>query len=269
MKLYFALSSGEDNKQILNAHPEAYILASYYYFNKRTRLEQLKEFNVFQTDRFILDSGAFSAFTLNKEINIYEYIDFIKEHKIKQYANLDAIGDPKQTNLNLNIMRKNGLNPKPVFHTGESLDYLDNIIECEYIALGGMVGHTNLEDWLDKVFNYIYKKNSKIKIHGFGMTNYKLIKKYPWFSVDSTSWLAPVAFGRFKKWDEQRKRFETIETDQILKDEKITYENKMPAKVRNMLLTKQVKDLMKFEHYVNNREKNTDFSYITSQKTLF
>tara|TARA_R110001632_G_scaffold229939_3_gene366848 strand:- start:562 stop:1371 length:810 start_codon:yes stop_codon:yes gene_type:complete len=269
MKLYFALSSGEDNKQILNVSKDANILASYFYFNKSTRLEQLKKLNVFNTDNFILDSGAFSAYTLNKVIDIQEYIDFIKNNEIKQYANLDDIGNPKQTAKNYEIMLKAGLKPKPVFHTGESLEYLEPLLNTDYIALGGMVKATNLEEWLDKVFNFIYKRNPKIKIHGFGMTNLKLVQKYPWFSVDSTSWLAPVAFGRFKRWNDKRENFKTFTTDEILKNEGMFYDNKMPADFRNFLIREQVKEYLKFEKHVNKREQKTDFSYITAQQTLF
>jgi hypothetical protein len=29
----------------------------------------------------------------------------------------------------------------------------------------------------------------KVKVHGFGLTNIQLLFRYPWYSVDSTSWL--------------------------------------------------------------------------------
>ena len=74
-----------------------------------------------------LDSGAFSAYTLGIEINIYEYIEFIKQHKniIDMYANLDVIAtgntlnDKKyaaeKTLQNQKIMEEAGLSPLPVF----------------------------------------------------------------------------------------------------------------------------------------------------------
>jgi hypothetical protein len=36
----------------------------------------------------------------------------------------------------------------------------------------------------------------KIKIHGFGIGNVKLLVKYPWYSVDSTSWVRHGGFGK-------------------------------------------------------------------------
>ena len=269
MKLYFALSSGEDNKQVFQILPEANILASYFYFKSDSRLSQLKEINVLNTKRFILDSGAYSAYTLGKKINILDYINFIKENKVRQYANLDKIGDPKGTAKNYEIMKKEGLNPKPVFHMGESFKYLEPMLESKYIALGGMVGGINLESWLDEVFNFIYKKTNKIKIHGFGMTNTQLVCKFPWHSVDSTSWLSPVAFGRFSKWDKVRNKFKVIQTDEFLSLNNFSYDNKMPAEIRNFLLQSQVKEYVKFSNFVNNKHNNTNFNYLTAQQKLF
>ena len=51
--------------------------------------------------KWFLDSGAFSAFTQGAEIDIQEYIEFIKEHKdyLEAYANLDVIGDAEAPNI--------------------------------------------------------------------------------------------------------------------------------------------------------------------------
>jgi hypothetical protein len=34
-----------------------------------------------------------------------------------------------------------------------------------------------------------------LKVHGFGLTVLSLMKRYPWFSVDSTSWVLTGRFG--------------------------------------------------------------------------
>jgi len=151
-----------------------------------------------------LDSGAFSAFTQKVTINIQEYIAFIKEHQefIDVYANLDAIGDPVQTLKNQRIMEEAGLNPLPCFHYGEPISYLLRYLKnYEYIALGGMVpiSTTELIKWLDELYaNYFCDKETgivKVKVHGFGLTSLKLMLRYPWFSVDSTSWVVTGRLG--------------------------------------------------------------------------
>lgn len=151
-----------------------------------------------------LDSGAFSAFTQNITIDIQEYIRFIKEHKdlLTVYANLDAIGDPEKTWKNQQIMEKAGLDPLPCFHFGEDWKWLKMYIEkYEYIALGGMVGvrdRAALTAFIDKCFSeYICGKDGmpKVKVHGFGLTSLRLMLRYPWYSVDSTSWVVTGRMG--------------------------------------------------------------------------
>ena len=150
-----------------------------------------------------LDSGAFSAWSKGAEINIQEYISFIKMNKkyIDYYSVLDSIGDPELTLKNQRIMEKAGLTPLPCFHYGEDLKYLKTYLaKYEYICLGGMVpiSTSNLETWLGDLFsNYICddKGIPKVKIHGFGMTSLDLMLKYPWYSVDSTSWVMTGRFG--------------------------------------------------------------------------
>lgn len=169
-----------------------------------------------------LDSGAFSAWTQGAKIDIDEYIKFIKENEslITVYANLDVIKikapiqpDPKKikwigpneetaklTLANQKIMEEAGLNPLPCFHFGEPMSYLDYYVEnYDYLALGvaGNSG-TSLMPWLDDCFkNHICDKDGmpKIRIHGFAVTGLSLMIKYPFYSVDSTSWVVTGRMG--------------------------------------------------------------------------
>lgn len=168
-----------------------------YFYDKDSKMKQKHKVNLF------LDSGAFSAWSQGAEININEYIDFIKKNKkyIDVYANLDAIGDPGKTLANQRTMEKAGLRPLPCFHYGEPIKYLKTYLkEYDYIALGGMVpiSTKDLKPWLDDLFlNHLCDKkgNPKVKIHGFGMTALSLMLRYPWWSVDSTSWVVTGRMG--------------------------------------------------------------------------
>ena len=184
-------------------------LHSYYHlFNlEKTWFEMNKQNKV----NLFLDSGAFSAWTQGVEIDIQEYIEFIKEHEevIEVYANLDVIstgktGNKKSAELTLKnqrIMEEQGLNPLPVFHYGEPLEYLQKYIdEYEYLSLGGMVPISNsqLIPWLDNLWGeYLTDKKGmpKVKVHGFGLTSLKMMMRYPWYSVDSTSWVVTGRLG--------------------------------------------------------------------------
>jgi hypothetical protein len=150
-----------------------------------------------------LDSGAFSAFTQKVTIDINEYIDFIKTHKdhLEVYANLDVIGDPRATWKNQMIMERAGLNPLPCFHYGDDMKWLERYLNnYDYIAFGGMVPISTpaLSKWLDTLFgDFICDANGipKVKIHGFGLTSLRLMLRYPWYSVDSTSWVMTGRMG--------------------------------------------------------------------------
>ena len=158
------------------------------------------------TGKIFLDSGAFSAWSKGKVININDYIDFIKRDKqrmITTYANLDVIGNSPETWNNQLIMEENGLDPLPVFHYGEDKRWLKRILNkgYTYIGLGGMVPISNksLIYWLDDLFkNYLTdnKGKAKLAVHAFGLTALNLVLRYPWYSIDSSSWqLRGSAYG--------------------------------------------------------------------------
>ncbi len=150
-----------------------------------------------------LDSGAFSAYTKGLTIDLQEYMDFISTYAdaIKVYANLDVIGDPKATLKNQKKMEQAGFSPIPCYHCGEPIKYLEYYLDnYEYIALGGMVGQgmRNLLCWLDDLFSGpICDADGlpRVKVHGFGITSLTILKRYPWYSVDSTSWVMTSRTG--------------------------------------------------------------------------
>lgn len=150
-----------------------------------------------------LDSGAFSSFTHNEEVDIDAYISFIEKYKsyIDMYANLDVIGDVEATWKNQQYMESKGLHPMPCFHLHEDMEYLH--MYCKkypYIAMGGLVGSTKetTVPWLDRCWDIICDTEDRTpmcKVHGFGVTSLYLLFRYPWYSVDSSSWLAAGRFG--------------------------------------------------------------------------
>ena len=150
--------------------------------------------------KLFLDSGAYSAKTQGVNIDIDEYIAFIKKHKdlIEVYANLDSIDDPEETWKNQKYMEAAGLNPMPVYHYGEPIEYLERYLKYDYIALGGMVRSPDLIKWLDDIWHsHLLDEDGmpKVKVHGFGLTSLKLMMRYPWYSVDSTSWVMTGRMG--------------------------------------------------------------------------
>ena len=179
------------------------LLESFY--NRNKGLNKVINKVMIQPTILFLDSGAYSAFTKSLEINIDQYITFIKKHKqfITQYAGLDVIGNAKETLKNQQYMESKGLNPIPCFHCKEDYKYLEYYSQnYDYIALGGVAqlkgSKRALKNWLDDIWNkYLVNNNgtAKIKVHGFGITSVEIMRRYPWYSVDSTSWVLTSRFG--------------------------------------------------------------------------
>lgn len=201
MNLYFAGATAlVKDKEFNNDITVNYCLESYFYFKKKMGNT---DFDKLEIKKFFLDSGAFSAFTKDIKIDIHEYCNFIKEHKkkITYYSVLDVIGNAEGTLKNQKIMEKEELNPIPCFHYGDNFKYLEYYIEnYDYISLGGMVpvSSRNLIPWLDDVFgNHICNKEGypRCKVHGFGMTTVDIMVRYPWYSVDSTTYNSASRFG--------------------------------------------------------------------------
>ncbi len=163
-----------------------------------------------------LDSGAHSLYmklmlqnnTFNeREYDEYfdNYIQFIKDNEqfIDTYVNLDVINDPVRSMKNYKRMIKENLNPIGVVHPGEEYKWIDQYIEmgCEYIGLGGLGQFFTKQkyyQWADEAWaKHICKSDGmpKVKVHGFAMTSLDLMLRYPWFSVDSTSWVQTGRFG--------------------------------------------------------------------------
>lgn len=169
---------------------------------------------------FFLDSGAYSAWSKGVVIDLDEYMAFIRANieRIEVYASLDVIpGAPGRAATNAEreeaaeaswanylYMRADGLAPLPVYHYGEHPRFLQRMLDygCDYIGIGGLVGVPGgaRRAWLDRVFDQLAEHAATTgkpitKTHGFGMTAIPLIFRYPWHSVDSTTWIKITANG--------------------------------------------------------------------------
>ena len=145
-------------------------------------------------------------FTFFKTKEFWDYVDGYAEwiHKnikvIDIYANVDVILNAEASWEVYDYMRKtHGLNPMPVFHFGEDIKWLKKYMDCtDYIAVGGVaLGVSTRKYWerdvgfADNVFTTICDSSGmpQYKIHGFAVTSFPVMKLYPWYSVDSTTWV--------------------------------------------------------------------------------
>jgi hypothetical protein len=182
-----------------------HILESYHYVGQQKFVDAMRADNA----KVFLDSGAFSAHSLGVEINIDEYCDYIIRNRdilrvdgeAVMASVLDGIGDALKTYQNQIYMERRGAKPLPCFHYGEDQRYLEwYVANYEYITIGGLVRRSAKEQqvWLDEIWNNHMLDGSgrpKLKVHAFGMTAPWLMERYPWHSVDSSSWIQAAAFG--------------------------------------------------------------------------
>lgn len=181
-------------------------LFSYYYhgFNNGNKPSP-HVLHAAETGReLFLDSGAFTAFSKGAEIAIDQYAAFIHDtHNLWTVrSSLDAIGNAAKSYDYLKQLEALGCKVQPVFHAREDVSWLVKYLDAgyDYIFIGGMVPETTqwLTGWLDDLFNnYLTNADGapRVKLHGFGLTDQKLMFRYPWHSVDSTSWLMTGIFG--------------------------------------------------------------------------
>lgn len=170
-----------------------------------------------------IDSGAHSLYNIahktKTRLDKYAYYDtpefwayvdkyaaFIKANgdAVDHYVNVDVIHNAKRSwKVQQYLEKEHGLNPIPVIHMGTGVEWLEHYLERGYkfIGLGGVaLEGTRLSyiRWADQMFDRLCDNRERlpcVKVHGFAMTAYASLVRYPWYSVDSASWVKAGGFG--------------------------------------------------------------------------
>lgn len=151
-----------------------------------------------------IDSGAYTILNQARKgnkvaatIGLPNYCEWLEQNKglYNVYANMDVIYNGKATYDNWIEMRKRGFDPLPVYHAGTDIMYLKKYLDagCPYICLGAVafLGMRYRFANFDNLWsNYLTEPNGmpRLKVHGFGLTALSVMARYPWYSVDSSSW---------------------------------------------------------------------------------
>lgn len=164
----------------------------------------------------MLDSGAFSAWTHGQEIDVKDYIAYIKEFGwlFDSIVTLDVIpgefGVRKETKdieravhksyENHQEMKAAGIKSIPVFHQYENFKYLERMLEDgeEYIGISPSGDNISMSsDWFRDVFHIITDDEGYpvVKTHGFGVTSIPIMMRFPWYSMDSVTWVIKSGYG--------------------------------------------------------------------------
>ena len=185
------------------------------------------------TSKLFIDSGAYTAHTKGKEVDVDEYISFINsiDDQVYIFAQVDKIpgvwGQPKTPEQlaeapilsweNYKYMVTKVKSPKkllPIFHQGEDFKYLQQMLDYVYpdtvldkSCVGQHIDYIGIScnkelstgewiDWFSICFKMIRDSdNPNVKTHAFGMTSLKVLEQFPFTSADSTSWVRSAGFG--------------------------------------------------------------------------
>ncbi|MFA5071926.1 MAG: hypothetical protein WC511_06280 [Candidatus Pacearchaeota archaeon] len=157
-------------------------------------------------------------------VDIDKYLEHLEKHKdiIWRAVNLDVIPGKQgampteQERLdaaeqgwkNYQYLKSKGWDTIHVYHQFEPIWVLDRMLdECDYIGVSPCNDSSEKSklEWMDEIFrhimNYDYSKNPRIKpgeiikTHGFAVTSKTLVERFPWYTVDSSSYSLTAAMG--------------------------------------------------------------------------
>lgn len=157
-----------------------------------------------------IDSGAYTAWRAGTTVNLGEYADYLKSNAqyITMAAGLDVIpGQPghvatheeveasaKASYDNHQKLKSLGVTTLPVFHRGESFEWLERYLKDGELYIGlspiAATGIAVSQAWLDEVFTLLTDQDGRplVKTHGFAITKMDLLGRYPFTTVDSARW---------------------------------------------------------------------------------
>lgn len=205
MKMYFAGAETPDFAGLLRQHGVESCLQSAFYLKYKTQPNDLK----FQN--YLLDSGGYTARKKGVTIPVRQYVDFINRFNVPVAFNLDT-ADVAETLENQRVLDENtSCQILPVYHYSDWADPKHRgLLETyaarySWIGLGGTAegrtgrtGRTEKMKFLDWVFK---TTRGKVKFHGLAVTSPRLMLEYPFYSVDSTTWLSSGKFGTYVKFE--------------------------------------------------------------------
>lgn len=166
----------------------------------------------------MIDSGAFSVWKSGKTIDLDAYIKYCKSRPdLSVVVGLDVI-PPRGAKLTDSLKDKvasEGWNNYlkmireipmekvvPVFHRGDHIKWLEVMLDfgCPYIGLSPRFDGTSMDRrfrFLNEAKKLIYDSsgNPITKVHGFAVTNHKMMTDFKWYSVDSATWTQVASWG--------------------------------------------------------------------------
>lgn len=196
MTIYFVVTGNKEEIEVIRELKPTHILVSFWYFKGKSLVDFCD--NLGYNPTILLDSGAYSALTRKKSVNILDYMKYITKNAevISEYVSLDVIDDSELTVAFYDIMLAKGFNPIPVYHYGEESKVIEHYISkgTTKIALGGTVpirDKTIVSDWCSDLGS----KYPEIEFHLLGSSSKVVLGNPNIASCDSSSWYMMAVNG--------------------------------------------------------------------------
>lgn len=178
----------------------------------------------YQPQRVILDSGAFSAWNVGKSVDVKAYAEWVLAMRTRfpnlRAVNLDVIpGEVGRTSTraeraqgmrrslaNADYLRSQGIDVMEVFHQDEPKAFLDDL--CDRLPIGGVLCVSPRNDvnvnlklaWQNVVLRQLvarFGKTALPRTHGLAVTSRRMLQQFPYYSVDSSTWMSSFRYGTF------------------------------------------------------------------------
>lgn len=189
MITYFATPRSRNEIDILAEEGAAHLLIPY----SDSSFELFYKYALSKGLKILVDSGAYTAFTQGKKIDIVEFGAKMLELSPKKFINLDVIGDAVETTQNQKYLESLGLNPIPVWHHGSAYESLNELVKkYDLIAIGGLVTTGISSKKRNEILKTIIQMFPLTKFHGLGVGT----AVDGLYSGDSTAWIAGARYGR-------------------------------------------------------------------------
>jgi hypothetical protein len=197
MKVYFVTVGLQEEIEVIRKVRPPRVLCSYWYFKNRS----LREFcnSIGYRPEILLDSGAYSAFTKGKSVNILDYMEYIKANRdfISCYIAMDVIGDSFTTKAFYDLMRAKEFVPVPVFHYGDDYSTMDHYVASGALSVAlGNTARIRDKNLVAKWCEEVHSKYPKIKLHLLGSSSRKIMEVGVVDSCDSSAWYIMAVNGK-------------------------------------------------------------------------
>jgi len=186
--------------------PKVSILISYHYAKNKNLSEIFDPFRDHVDFDLFADSGAFTAGNQGFHISPKDYAIWLTKWDgyFTAISNLDVVTSAAKSFDNWLILKDMGVHTLPVYHAGEDIKWLKKYAaQTDYIAIGGIAGTSLMSKGAQSRFVDAFRiaEETGCKYHAFGVTTWEILKRFPWYSFDSSTWMSAPVFGRIQVFD--------------------------------------------------------------------